>query len=180
MGRTEDALIGTKPGAPKGFVGPHVPALSKALRDDTFDAIGRAYSGGLLDAFRAEPGDIRDAARAFAVLYWRKLPAPNPVSGLYRNMVPGLVEELPAGVDRERAILDADERDEAQERRLNQILFAFQRRGGGARAAFDQLVIDCFADDGPPWLDRLLQGRGSLTDRDMLNRAVGAIVEFLL
>lgn len=119
----------------------------------TVDAIGRAYCAGLVTA------DQRDAARRFAALYWQKLPAPNPISSLYKNMVQGLVEEMPAGTDRQAIVEDADARDIRQERALNIILKRLNAMGHHIRRAFDELVIDHNPDSGPPWLDRLLVQR---------------------
>lgn len=43
--------------------------------------------------------------------YWQSLPSPNPVSGLYRNMISGFVDELPAGASRALTLKEADKRD---------------------------------------------------------------------
>lgn len=121
----------------------------------TIDPLGRAWCAGLIS------DEQRDAGRRFAALYWRKLPdaCGNPVSGLYRNMISGLREELPPGVSQTRTIEDADERDQRQEEALNRMLRDLPRRGTRGRIVFDQLVLDPWFDSGPPWLDRIIASR---------------------
>lgn len=126
----------------------------KADPTQTIDAVGRAWCAGLLT------DEERDIARRFAVLYWRKLPAPNPISGLYREMISGVVDELPAGWSKEAMLLDIDDKDKRQEFVLNRLLMRLGCRGRAVRRAFDQLVLDPWPDSGPPWLDALLRGTG--------------------
>lgn len=125
----------------------------KADPTQTIDAVGRAWCAGLLT------DDERDIARRFAVLYWRKLPAPNPISGLYREMISGVVDELPAGWSREAMLLDIDDKDKKQEFVLNRLLQRLSHCGRPVRRAFDQLVLDPWFDCGPPWLDAIIDGR---------------------
>lgn len=139
---------------------------------ETIDPIGRAWESGLLDGVPgALPNDLRDAGRRFSQLYWRKLPGTSPVSSLYANMVSGLVDELPTGVDREQLIEDADARDQRQEQILNRILDALKVAGHKVRKATDQLTLDPFADAGPAWLDWLIAARRSALPA--LNGALG-------
>lgn len=156
----EAAISGTMPtrksrkaGAPTG-----VPAVKMIDTTETIDPIGRAWAVGLLDQDPCgyDALSLRDAGRRFAALYWRKLPSPSPVSGLYSKMVSGLVDELPAGIDRDKIIEDADARDMRQEAALNRMLAGLRRLGHDVRKATDELVLDPFADIGPAWLDRLI------------------------
>lgn len=158
----EAALAGTMPNKAerkRGVTGVQPVALIDT--QETIDPIGRAWAAGLLDGDGISAQDLRDAGRRFAVLYWRKLPGSSPVSGLYAKMVAGLVEELPAGVDRDAVLDDADARDERQEAALNRILDGLNRLGRRERAAVDALTLDPFADAGPAWLDWLIAARSS-------------------
>lgn len=160
------ALAGTMPNKAQRSAGiVAVPGIKAVNAEETIDPIGRAWAAGLLDADEAIAQELRDAGRRFSMLYWRKLPAPSPVSGLYAKMVSGLVDELPAGVDREATIEDADARDRRQEDALNRIIAALDRLGRPTRRAVDELVLDPFADAGPSWLDWLIQARASVIGR---------------
>lgn len=45
----------------------------------------------------------------------------------------------------------------------------------GLRPWIDQLVLDVYADHGPPWLDRLLDGGRDPVDRMLLKHAIEAL-----
>jgi len=158
-----------KRGEPEG-----VPAMRMVDTSETVDPIGRAWAAGLLDGVDGyTANELRDAGRRFAALYWRKMPNSSVVSSLYANMVSGLVEELPAGVDREQLLEDADARDMRQETVLMRLLDGLDRldyQERGIRKATDQLTLDPFADAGPSWLDWLISARTSV-----LPTVIGAI-----
>jgi hypothetical protein len=170
------AIEGTMPskGAIKRGEPEGVPAMRMVDTNETIDPIGRAWAAGLLDGDDDYPAnDLRDAGRRFAALYWRKLPNSSVVSSLYANMVSGLVEELPAGVDREQMLEDADARDQRQEAALMRLLDGLDRLDRaerGIRKATDELLLDPFADAGPTWLDWLIGARASV-----LPTVIGAI-----
>lgn len=151
-----------------------VPAMRMIDTSQTIDPIGRAWGAGLLDGVDGySADDLRDAGRRFAALYWRKLPNASAVSSLYVNMVSGLRDELPAGVDRDQVLEDADARDERQEAMLMRLLNALDRmdrQSRGVRKATDQLTLDPFADAGPAWLDWLIAARSAV-----LPTVIGAI-----
>ncbi|WP_230770669.1 hypothetical protein [Sphingomonas sp. Leaf4] len=169
----EKALAGTMPNraARRQGITEGVPPAPIVDAEESVDPIGRAWLAGLLDGMPdATSNDLRDAGRRFAMLYWRKLPGTSPVSSLYARMVSGLVDELPAGVDREQLIEDADARDERQEAALNRILAALKDAGRDVRKATDEVTLDPFADAGPRWLDWLIAAR-----KDALPALSGAI-----
>lgn len=160
------ALAGTMPNKAQRRAGVvAIPAIKAVDAEETIDPIGRAWAAGLLDADETVAQELRDAGRRFSTLYWRKLPGTSPVSGLYAKMVSGLVNELPAGVDREALLEDADARDRRQEDALNRIIAGLDRLGRPTRRAVDALVLDPFADAGPSWLDWLIQARASVIGR---------------
>lgn len=166
---TMPSKAAVKRGEPEG-----VPAMRMIDTNETIDPIGRAWAAGLLDGDDDHTAnDLRDAGRRFAALYWRKLPNSSVVSSLYANMVSGLVEELPAGVDREQLLEDADARDQRQEAALMRLLDGLDRLDHserGIRKATDELLLDPFADAGPTWLDWLIGARASV-----LPTLIGAI-----
>jgi hypothetical protein len=160
----EAALAGTMPtkAERKRGAGAGVPPIRLIDTAETIDPVGRAWAAGLLDGVPGiEPADLRDAGRRFAALYWRKLPGSSPVSSLYANMVSGLVDELPPGVDREQLIEDADARDERQEAALNRMLDGLKQLGREVRKVTDEITLDPFADAGPAWLDWLVAARAA-------------------
>lgn len=160
------ALAGTMPNKAQRRAGVvAIPAIKAVDAEETIDPIGRAWAAGLLDADETVAQELRDAGRRFSMLYWRKLPGTSPVSGLYAKMVSGLVNELPAGVDRDALLEDADARDRRQEDALNRIIAGLDRLGRPTRRAVDALVLDPFADAGPSWLDWLIQARASVIGR---------------
>lgn len=160
------ALAGTMPNKAQRSAGVvAVPGIKAVNAEETIDPIGRAWAAGLLDADEAVAQELRDAGRRFSILYWRKLPGTSQVSSLYAKMVSGLIDELPAGVDREAAIEDAVARDRRQENALNRIIAGLDRLGRPTRRAVDALVLDPFADAGPSWLDWLIHARASVIGR---------------
>lgn len=106
----------------------------------TFDAIGRAWSAGLLGP-RAD--ELRDGARVIAAQYWRVygFATPDSLARFQPGFGAGLMDS-----DRERIIETA----------LNGGLVMVRKRGHDVRRAFDQLVIDLNPDHGPAWLDRMI------------------------
>lgn len=143
----------------------------KADPTQTIDAVGRAWCVGLLT------DEERDTARRFAVLYWRKLPAPNPISGLYRGMVSGVVDELPPGWSKEMMLDDIDDKDKRQEFALNRLIERIGARGGPVRRAFDQMVLDPWSDSGPPWLDAIISARDAAMRAAEVARKDGVMVD---
>lgn len=106
----------------------------------TFDALGRAWSAGLLGE-RAD--ELRDGGRIIAAQYWRAYGFRTPDS---------LARFQPSdGV----GLLDSD-REKIIEAALNDALDTVKRHGRDVRRAFDQLVIDLSPDCGPAWLDRII------------------------
>jgi len=132
----------------------------------TFDAIGRAWSAGLL-GYRAD--ELRDGARKIAAQYWRHYGFNTPDS-LARFQPAYASDILESGLD---AIIEGA---------LNAGLDAVRARGHSVRRAFDQLVIDMHPDCGPDWLDRAIMAKRagvSLGERDadMLRLALEGLRE---
>lgn len=106
----------------------------------TFDALGRAWSAGLLGA-RAD--ELRDGGRIIAGQYWRAygFVTPDSLARFQPSAAVGLVD---------------DHRARIIEAALNDALDTVAKRGRDVRRAFDQLVIDLNPDAGPAWLDRII------------------------
>lgn len=122
---------------------PHRPGQRRKRGSDTsqtFDAVGRAWSAGLLGP-RGE--ELMAGARVIAAQYWRVYGFATPDSlARFQPVGPvGLVNS-----ERERIIEDA----------LADTLTTVAKAGRDVRRAFDQLVIDMNPDAGPPWLDRII------------------------
>lgn len=112
---------------------------------DTFDAIGRAYLGGLLNGLAYSPEVARDAARDVAALYWRIFGI-----GAHRDSLAKFMPQGASGRDRERALEGA----------LNARLARINALGRDVRKAFDALVLDNVeTDHGPAWVDRIIFAR---------------------
>jgi hypothetical protein len=100
----------------------------------TCDALGRAWSAGLISTRQ------RDSGRAIAAQYWRVYGFDTPDS--LARFQPG----QPIGI--------ADPtKDLIREQALNDMRDLIRREGRDIARAFDQLVIDINPDAGPSWLD---------------------------
>ena len=130
---------------------------------DTCDALGRAYTAGLLGTGRRAQ-DMLLAGRKVAAQYWRVYGFLTPDS-LARFQPQQPASRLEP--DKERVIEDA----------LNDALGLVRARGRDVRRAFDHLVIDINPDSGPPWLDAIVYAhrrrrRGAERDYAMLALAI--------
>jgi hypothetical protein len=131
---------------------------------DGVDAIGRAYRSGLLGE-----GDtakcLLDTARRIASAYWIAYS-----TGSYR---------CPLGDSNSGSVVSIDhERAKRREDWLNACLR--QAETMGVRRQFDQLVIDINPDQGPDWMDRLIEYQrhgveARVSDIAALNRALSAL-----
>lgn len=135
---------------------------TKLIETETCDAIGRAWTAGLLgDEPRAT--ELRDMARKIAAAYWVAFGFMTPDSlARFQPSQPG------SPVD--------DERAQRRENWLNGILDRIPR---AERAAFDALVIDINPDAGPAWLDAVIyakrEGKPMPSGVGALNRAVDVL-----
>ena len=139
--------------------------IREADASQTFDAIGRAWSAGLL-GYRGD--ELRDGARKIAAQYWRAYGFITPDSLARFQPCTGAP-----------ALLDSD-REKIIEAALRDTLSTVAKCGRDHRRAFDHLVIDMHPDAGPAWLDRAIfakrQGRAaSEADGLMLRLAVEAL-----
>lgn len=109
---------------------------------DTCDAIGRAYTAGLLGT--GEPAmNMLLAGRKIAAAYWRVYGFPTADSLARFQPQHGAG---PADPETEKRREDA----------LNASIAKVQACGRDVRRAFDQLVIDMNPDSGPAWLDAIV------------------------
>lgn len=106
----------------------------------TFDALGRAWSAGLISE------RFRDSGRVIAAQYWRVYGFATPDS--LARFQPTTAFGLPD-----------DEKDRIREDALNDALDAVRREGRDVARAFSQLVVDLHPDCGPAWLDRAIAAR---------------------
>lgn len=127
---------------------------------DGSDAIGRAYARGLLGP---DAKQLLDTARAIARAYWAWYEV-----GPYT---------CPLGNRTGAAIPDDSEREARQEEWLRAMLRIRDRHPHPQRRLFDQLVVDVNPDNGPAWLDRLLERRGDAQDFARLNAALEVLCE---
>ena len=132
---------------------------------DYADAIGRAYSAGLLgNGEKAK--DLLNAGRKVAWQYWAVFKPEYPTPDTLARFQPQS-GGAPVDPDRERILEDA----------LTDTLTMLNRYGRDVRRAFDKLVIDMNPDCGPAWLDRIITAqRAKQTaaegDMNMLRLAV--------
>jgi hypothetical protein len=132
----------------------------------TFDALGRAWSAGLL----GEPdraNRYRDSGRAIAAQYWR----------IYGFLTP---DSLARFQPISGGGIGDPEKEKAREDALNRALASVQSEGASVARAFSQLVVDMNPDHGPAWLDRILFAKRkgeepSEADMAMLDRALTAL-----
>ena len=121
---------------------------------DGADALGRAYVMGLL----GEHGQtLLATGRAIARAYW-------PIFGTGR-----------IGCTLGGATGSGGEGSKAQEEWITAQLGIVDAMGIEYRRAFDSLVIDINADEGPVWLDRLIAKKFKPADSETLHRAIYAL-----
>lgn len=121
---------------------------------DGSDALGRAYVMGLL----GEHGQtLLATGRAIARVYW-------PIFGTGR-----------IGCTLGGATGGGGDGNKAQEEWLTAQLRIVDAMGIDYRRAFDDLVIDVNPDEGPCWLDRLIDRKPKLADQATLYRAIYAL-----
>lgn len=129
----------------------------------TQDAIGRAWSAGLLENDERDATVLRDQGRELYALYWA-------FYGL------GRPEDTLARYSEGRSSSSAESK-RARERALNRKLDMLNDMGHAVRRAVDALCIDCIeSDSGPPFIDRLIAGKGTDRDRLTLSLAVRGLV----
>lgn len=129
----------------------------KGPATSTCDAIGRAYCAGLLGTDRDV---LLNTARGLAQAYWRHFPGLLTADSLARFQ-PGLGGGVPD-----------EDRERRRELQLTARLAMLNAMGAETRRAVDQLAIDPYPDEGPGWVDRLCEGRGSDADRRMMAAAL--------
>jgi hypothetical protein len=127
---------------------------------DGIDAIGRAYTRGLLGS---EAKQLLDTARAIARAYWAWYEI-----GPYA---------CPLGNRTGSSIHRDEEREQRQEEWLRSQLAIRDRFGFDKRRLFDQLVINVNPDEGPAWLDRLIDRKGYSNDWSRLSAALEVLCE---
>ena len=143
----------------------HAQVRRERFNGNGYDAIGRAFEAGLLGCEniggRAKPSaqaQVRlHTARAIASAYW-----PTFGIGAVRCI---LGESNATGLDGNKA----------RETWLTEKLRQADRMGYDKRRAFDQLAIDPYPDEGPAWLDRLIENRHCADSLALLDRAVSVI-----
>ncbi len=152
-------------GLPANDVGEAKPDAARRGRQetDTCDAIGRAYITGLLGSGQ-EAEDLLNAGRGIARRYWSTLGSTLTPDSLARFQ-PQDATGAPTSQE------DRDERDRLRESSLLADLDVLDRMGHmrDVRTAFDQLVIDPQPDQGPSWLDSIMEAHCAkrvASDRD--------------
>ena len=129
----------------------------------TFDAIGRAWSAGLLENDERDAAVLRDQGRELYALYWSFYGLGRPQDTLSRYS-PGRSSS-------------SREAQAARERALNRKLEMLNSMGHAVRRAVDALCIDSIESDvGPAFLDRLIAGEATDRDRLTLSLAVRGLV----
>ncbi|MAW99537.1 MAG: hypothetical protein CMN72_07790 [Sphingomonas sp.] len=113
------------------------------MEDATCDAIGRAFTAGLLHSDTNRARQMLDAGRKVAAQYWRT----------YGFVTP---DSLARFQPQRPAVARDDERDKAAEKALAESLGIVRAKGPSVRRAFDQIVIDINPDCGPAWLDAIV------------------------
>lgn len=126
------------------------------------DAIGRAYERGLLGSGQ-DAKAMLDTARAIHRAYWAWY-ATGPIRC--------------ALADRTGSAVEHDEdRERKQERWLNDMIRTAERGGRAVRVLFDQLVVDIHPDEGPAWLQRIIDKEATDADWGRLATALDALAE---
>lgn len=127
----------------------------------TFDAIGRAWSAGLLVNPYRDDAVIRDQGRELHALYWAAYGV-----GQGRDTLGMFMSSRAAGNGAA-----------ARERSLNIKLGILASHGLHVRRAVDALCIDSIeCDSGPPWLDRLIVCNATDADWQRLELAIRGLV----
>jgi hypothetical protein len=129
------------------------------------DAIGRCYERGLMGSGQ-DANAMLDTARAIFRAYWAWYSV-GPVRCSLADRNGAMVE-----MDQER-----EDRQEAWLLQMLTIADGHDRNARGSRALFDQLVIDINPDDGPPWLNRLIERKPMSTDWDRLACALDTLAD---
>lgn len=111
----------------------------------TFDALGRAWSAGLLGVDEDRARELLDGGRRIAAQYWR-------VYGY------GCGDSLARFQPSQSFGIENEARDKIREDALNDTLAAVSALGRDVRKAFDELIIDPNPDCGPSWLDKIILG----------------------
>lgn len=126
------------------------------------DAIGRAFERGLLGA-GSEAKTMLDTARAIHRAYWAWY-----VNGPIRCAL----------ADRGGGSSSEDiTRERRQEAWLNAMLKTAERGGRPCRVLFDQLVVDINPDQGPAWLDRIIDRVPTQDDWGRLSCALDTLAD---
>lgn len=115
----------------------------KVNRDHTFDAIGRAWSAGLLEVDGKDSAAMRDAGRDYAALFWRIYGI-----GKHKDSLSRFVASSGSSGDRDAAL----------EAAFNSRNDALRAMGHTIKLAVEKLCLDDpgGSDAGPAWLDRLI------------------------
>lgn len=136
-------------------------AMQALYGPDGCDAIGRAYQAGLLGQGN-EAKALLDMARQVSRLYWRAYET---------GGIKSCIADKNFG-----AIVDIDHaRVRQQEEWLSESLRVVNSMGRTVRRSFDQLVVDVNPDCGPRFLDNLLSGNATQSDRDKLREALDGL-----
>lgn len=139
-----------------------IAAMRERFGEHYNSAIGRAFAGGLLgDDTQAK---VRlDTGKRFARLYSAVIALPAYTCPLAREIVSGGASS--PIYDEQRAKDDQD------------WLFAMMAKldREGLRPWLDQLISPVHTDEGPYWLDALLNGGKHPADRAVLNEAIKAL-----
>jgi len=132
----------------------------------TFDAIGRAWSAGLLENDERDATVLRDQGRRYAELWvavmTRGPAVPQSSGDTLARYMPGRGSS-PA-------------REAGMSRELKRYHRALAIEGYAAREAIMSLCLDGRGDSGPYWLDRLIAGCATDRDRLTLSLAVKGLV----
>lgn len=115
----------------------------KSNHDHTFDAIGRAWSAGLLIVEGKDSAAMRDAGRDYAALFWRIYGI-----GKHKDSLSRFIAGSGGGVGNEEGL----------EAAFNSRNAALRAEGHTIKLAVEKLCLDDpeGSDAGPAWLDRLI------------------------
>ena len=117
------------------------------------DAIGRAYERGLLGCMNTQGQEAKamlDTARSICRAYWQAYEV-GPIRCTFADRNSG------GG---------RDDGFKARETWLNAMLDIANRGGSPCRVLFDALVIDINPDEGPLWLDRIIDNPKAVSAND--------------
>jgi len=143
----------------------------KVVEDHTFDAIGRAWSAGLLEIEGKDSAAMRDAGRDYAALFWR-------IYGIGKHK-----DSLSRFVAGNGGVGSSDE---ALEAAFNARNAALRGMGNAIKVAVEKLCLDDpgGSDAGPSWLDRIIfhKRRGvaiDMADKNILDCALKGLACFV-